>query len=218
MEYQSPRFALGADYESLETLKHACRTAAIKDAFEFTTLKSDKQRYFIKCKAQDCGWALHVTRVEDSTTFRIRKSIQLHDCFALNHTGHAQANSSFIASTIEEKLHQKPDYSPVDIVRDMRLEFGVEITYSKAFRARNRALDAINRIHEKAYQTLPEYCKGLIESNPGTVATLEIDEDRKFRRIFLCFGASADGFMHCRPILGLDGTHLKQKYQGILLP
>ena len=78
-------------------------------------------------------------------------------------------------------------------------------------------LHAINGTHEKAYQMLPEYCKGLIESNPGTVTTLEIDEDRKSCRIFLCFGASADGFMHCRPILDLDGTHLKQKYQGILL-
>ena len=108
-----------------------------------------------------------------------------------------------------KKSFVKPDYSPLNIVRDMRLEFSVEITYSKAFHARNRALDAINGTHEKAYQTLPEYCKGLIESNPGTVATVEIDEDRKFCRIFLWFGPSADGFMHCRPILGLNGTHLK---------
>ena len=25
------------------------------------------------------------------------------------------------------------------------------------------------------------------------------------------------GFSHCRPVLGLDGTHLKTRYQGILL-
>lgn len=25
------------------------------------------------------------------------------------------------------------------------------------------------------------------------------------------------GFAHCRPLLGLDGTHLKHKYLGILL-
>ena len=25
------------------------------------------------------------------------------------------------------------------------------------------------------------------------------------------------GFAHCRPLIGLDGTHLKTRYQGILL-
>ena len=25
------------------------------------------------------------------------------------------------------------------------------------------------------------------------------------------------GFSHCRPVLGLDDTHLKTRYQGILL-
>jgi hypothetical protein len=35
--------------------------------------------------------------------------------------------------------------------------------------------------------------------------------------MFVSFGASAKGFPYCRPILGLDGTHLKSKYLGILL-
>ena len=39
----------------------------------------------------------------------------------------------------------------------------------------------------------------------------------KFNRMFISFGASEKGFQFCRPILGLDGTHLKSKYQGILL-
>ena len=33
----------------------------------------------------------------------------------------------------------------------------------------------------------------------------------------MCYGACASGFHFCRPVLGLDGTHLKSKYQGILL-
>ena len=38
--------------------------------------------------------------------------------------------------------------------------------------------------------------------------------------MFICYGATAKGFEYCRavrPVLGLDGTHLKAKYKGILL-
>src|SRR5579859_3247311 len=33
----------------------------------------------------------------------------------------------------------------------------------------------------------------------------------------VCYSASAIGFAFCRSVLGLDGTHLKSKFQGILL-
>ena len=35
--------------------------------------------------------------------------------------------------------------------------------------------------------------------------------------MFVCYAASAIGFGYCPPVLGLDGTHLKTKYRGILL-
>ena len=35
--------------------------------------------------------------------------------------------------------------------------------------------------------------------------------------MFVCYSASAIGFAYCRPVLRLDGTHLKTKYKGILL-
>ena len=35
--------------------------------------------------------------------------------------------------------------------------------------------------------------------------------------MFICYAASAIGFEYCPPVLGLDGTHLKMKYKGVLL-
>src|SRR5436190_13737271 len=35
--------------------------------------------------------------------------------------------------------------------------------------------------------------------------------------MFVCYAASAIGFGYCPSFLGLDGTHLKMKYHGILL-
>ena len=46
---------------------------------------------------------------------------------------------------------------------------------------------------------------------------VERTAENKFQRLFLYHSAYASGFGYCRPLLGLDGTHLKSKYKGILL-
>jgi len=56
----------------------------------------------------------------------------------------------------------------------------------------------------------------------GSVIELETaptsdGDGTKFYRLFISYRASIDGFVHCRALLGLDGTHLTSKYGGILL-
>ena len=75
----------------------------------------------------------------------------------------------------------------------------------------------INGSFEDVYKQLPEYCENLKKSNPFATAIVDATPEGRFSRIFISFGASAQGFRFYRPILGLDGTHLKSKYQGILL-
>lgn len=57
-------------------------------------------------------------------------------------------------------------------------------------------------------------------STIGSFINLETtpsDDGMKFHRLFISYRASIEGFVHCRALLGLDGTHLKSKYGGILL-
>ena len=64
---------------------------------------------------------------------------------------------------------------------------------------------------------LPNYCESIKVSNPGTRVILDTTEENRFKHIFMCYSASVVGLKHCRILLGFDGTHLKYKYQGILL-
>jgi MULE transposase domain len=43
------------------------------------------------------------------------------------------------------------------------------------------------------------------------------DAGTKFHRLFISYKALIDDFVHCRALLGLDGTHLTSKYGIILL-
>jgi MULE transposase domain len=57
----------------------------------------------------------------------------------------------------------------------------------------------------------------VITSNPGSTVVLDRTDDNRFRRVFICYAASAAGFSTCMPLLGLDGAHLKGRYLGVLL-
>ena len=59
---------------------------------------------------------------------------------------------------------------------------------------------------------LLNYCQKLVQTDPNSHAVLELTQDNKFQRIFICFGASATEFSYCRLLLGLDRTHLKTYY------
>ena len=205
---------IGASFDNFQDLKKVCADYAIQHAFEFKPIFSNKKRYTIACKAEGCDWRLHSSLVNGSTIVRIKTYQSEHKCFGISHSGHTQASHTFLAQKIADKVKEMPTYRPVDIVRDVQREMGVKITYSTAFRAKDLANDMNHGTHDAAYQALPQYCQDLMNSNVDSTAILEKTPEGKFQRLFICYGASATGFSHCRALLGLDGTHLKHKYQG----
>ena len=51
----------------------------------------------------------------------------------------------------------------------------------------------------------------------GSIAEYEIDESGMFKYLLICLAASIDGWTHCRPVICVDGTHLKYSYSAKLL-
>ena len=212
--------AVGDQFESIVVLKNTCKQHAIDNLYETRTTHSyvgRRGRYTLKCRDADCPWHLHASVVPDTNLYRIRKLEATHTCHGVNHRGHRQATALLVACKIVDRIRDMPEYRVVDIVKDFVRDHGVTIDYSKAYRAKMIALEQINGSFEDAYRQLPEYCEKLKATNAGSVIALESTEENKFRRVFMSFGAQGTGFVHCRAIIGLDGTHLKSRYKGILL-
>ncbi|XP_062080339.1 uncharacterized protein LOC133785096 [Humulus lupulus] len=55
------------------------------------------------------------------------------------------------------------------------------------------------------------------EINLGTITHLEVDEDSKFKYVFLAYGACLKGFRCMRKVIAVDETWLKTKYKGVML-
>src|SRR5579859_481313 len=199
MDPHTLRLLVGASFDSLQELKDACNLHCIQNAFEFKVLKANKTRYTIVCKAEECAWHVHASSVHGADIYHIKTYQSQHSCFGLSHQGHSNASRTFLAKQIAEKVKEQPLYRPADIIKDVQLDLGVKISYSKAFRAKEHANEMNNGTHDSAYQALPKYCQDILASNPNSIAILEKTDEDKFYRLFICYGVSATGFVYCPP-------------------
>lgn len=208
---------LGRTFPSKKAVKQACNERAISHHFELVPVHSNQSYYTVKCMGDGYPWRLYAARIKKSGLWQIRTFIDEHTCHGLNKSKNKQANADYIANHILKKLREKPEYRPIDIRADVKRELGIEITPSNALRARDTAMRIINGTHEAGYRDLPDYCNKIEQTNPGSIAIVSKTPDSRFDRLLLCYGASASGFASCRPLLGLDGSHLKNKYKGVCL-
>ncbi|KAE8701800.1 hypothetical protein F3Y22_tig00110505pilonHSYRG00203 [Hibiscus syriacus] len=70
--------------------------------------------------------------------------------------------------------------------------------------------------HKGQYSKIYDYLGEMGSSNPGSTTILKLD-NRVFERMYICLQACKEGFKGCRPIIIIDGCHLKGYYGGTLL-
>ena len=64
---------------------------------------------------------------------------------------------------------------------------------------------------------LPSYFYMLEKENPSIVTKLLMDEENRFEYAFMSLGPSIIDFKECcKPLIVINGTHLKGKFLGVL--
>jgi hypothetical protein len=117
-------------------------------------------------QSKRCTWYLYATAFPGTDVWQIRKSIQVHSCHGINHSGHCNVDEEFISIEILPKLRSDPALTPKAIQNHLKEQYGVTIGYHKAYRAKERAVKVINGSHEEAYKTLPKYCEEIQVQTP----------------------------------------------------
>ncbi|KAL6578553.1 hypothetical protein OROMI_008769 [Orobanche minor] len=184
---------------------------------EFETKKSSPQRYVLVCKHNKdvCTFILRAKSlgkawvVDVWCTHTCEKDLRYHaDPTVLSKV----LASYFVPNLMVEGVVLRPR----DIQAQVQRLFGAKIKYSTALSARNQALTMTYGDSSESFRKLPSYFYMLEQSNPGSVVDLQTDEAGAFEYCFMSLAASIRGFKACRPVIVVDGTHLKGKYNGIM--
>ncbi|XP_034212988.1 uncharacterized protein LOC117625556 [Prunus dulcis] len=214
----NPKITVGQIFSSKKALLTELRLTALRGHFEFKVQFSCTKRLLVVCCQRPCPWRVRASRIGEYN-FMIVRCTTVHECdLRFVSDKHRQATAALVATSLKRKLKDcRTIYTPSDIMRDVKHNFGCTIHYSKAWKARELALLSIRGSAEEAYYILPAYCYELERMNPGTKTHIQTDENNHFVYLFMAVGACIRGFRSSmRPVIAVDATHLKSKYKGVM--
>ncbi|KAA0035988.1 protein FAR1-RELATED SEQUENCE 2-like [Cucumis melo var. makuwa] len=110
---------------------------------------------------------------------------------------HKQATSRIVSECTKLifKMNDKTPCRPSNVINYMKIHHGVNVSYDKAWRGREIALNSIR----------------------GTYTAEEADDEGRFKFYFMTLAASIDAWSYCVPVISVDGVAMKNKYLGTLI-
>ncbi|KAL3505546.1 hypothetical protein ACH5RR_030928 [Cinchona calisaya] len=205
-------------FNSFPEFREALHKYSIAHGFTYKYKKNDSHRVTVKCKSEGCPWRIYASRLATTQLICIKKMNAKHTCEGTSVKAGYRSTRGWVGNIIKEKLKVSPNYKPKDIAVDIKREYGIQLNYSQAWRAKEIAREQLQGSYKEAYCQLPFFCEKIMETNPGSIATFATKEDSSFHRLFVSFHASISGFQQgCRPLIFLDSTILYSKYQGTIL-
>ncbi|XP_054778459.1 uncharacterized protein LOC129286535 [Prosopis cineraria] len=193
---------------------------SIGNKFCYSFVKNNTKKVIVKCKVDGCKWRVSAYAIsETSPVLRVTSLCNEHAHSAQDTLVVQQkANVNLTSSIIIDELKSNVDKTPNEIRRDLYQEFGLTLTYSQAYRGKERAMEELHGAPEDSYKLIPWICQRLTEKDVRTIAKWTACRDNRFERLFIAYGCCIDGFLNgCRPILYVDGCHLSGPYKGTLL-
>ncbi|XP_075095337.1 uncharacterized protein LOC142173613 [Nicotiana tabacum] len=165
---------VGRVYKDKATLKQVMEYYAISEKFQFRVDRSNAISYTLLCMSEDCEWRFKASSINKSQMFKVIEFNNKHTCPLKDKVyEQRQASSSLIGGMIRSKLtNHKRKYTPKDIINDVKSDFGIDVSYMLAWRAKEKAMNFLRGEPTNSYNKLP------------------------------------------RPIVVVDGSHLKSAYTG----
>ncbi|KAG5629933.1 hypothetical protein H5410_001650 [Solanum commersonii] len=184
----------GQLYMNKEILQDVLNHIAIKENFQFKVKRSS---------TMSVHGILSLPNFNNSNIFKVRKFYNVHRCgnesrfFSQRH-----ATSKFVGGLITSNVdNPKTIYTLADIQRDISNQYGVDLNYMKAWRAKEKALEILRGKPRDSYGKLPSYLYMVKHTNPGSITRLEKTDDGCFLYAYLALYASIKGWEYCMPVV-----------------
>ncbi|XP_073037446.1 uncharacterized protein [Primulina eburnea] len=210
---------VGQEYPNREAVKKELIRISLEACFEFETVKSSQKVYAVKCVLSDCKWRIWTSLIKnDSRAFSVRTYCNTHTCGLTGRRKRIRgASSTVVRDILVDNFQGHPvPIVPKAVMAIMRNSMNADISYYKAWKGK-----------ELVYNMLKE--------NPGSITDMFVDEENRFKYMFLAFGAcgnyngvllvasAKDGNYHQYPLAWLEVVSdedelviISDRHQGII--
>lgn len=224
-DMQNPRFAVGMEFKSHALFRDAVKEHAIKCGKVIKFLKSDRKKVTAVCnggKKRGCQWRIHASHVESDNLFRVKTFEGKHTCSRTYHV--PWVSSKWICNKYLDRIRNNPTWPVKSLALTIEKEWTCKVSWTRVYRGKKKAMEVILGTATEQFKLLYAYAEEIMNCNPGTRVIIKAKpvvgnpNQNKFKRLYICWGALKDGLLEgCRPVIGLDGCHLKGPHGGVLL-
>ncbi|XP_021736239.1 uncharacterized protein LOC110702797 [Chenopodium quinoa] len=243
VDFDNPiKLKLNQKFSNASVLRRALRLHAIQNRYEFYYLHNDSTRVTVQCRYRcgcefnsytcrmpactcvggvKCQFKVFASKLVKQQTWQIKTLNLDHSCFRVKKN--KMLTAEYIAERYLEEFRSNPGWRIKEIRARILNDLGVDVSYYKAWLARCRAKLLIFGSAREQYARVWDYGKAVMKYNPGSGCNVVVDgidrpEPPLFMRMFICLRPLRDGFAKgCRPLIGLDGCHLKGAFPGQIL-
>ncbi|KAL5565013.1 hypothetical protein UlMin_028177 [Ulmus minor] len=162
-------------FRSKKELMTCLSITSMREKFQYKVFKSNTRFIVVQCVHPSCLWRVRANKLIESEYWMVTKHVKKHTCPTdFKTVRHRQATSWVVGECIKRKLvNPGRVFRPRDVMDDMKQKYGVELSYSVAWRGR-----------ECAYENL------------RLVVNLEVTDGNTFQYLFIAFAASIQGFLY----------------------
>lgn len=146
----------------------------------------------------------------------------MHNC--LRDSKNSFATARFLANEFKNMIYENPNTSTKTLSLEAEKHMHLYVSKSTCKRAKKIFKTELHGGYLHEFRYIGVYLATVRKTNPGTTAELELNDElmqegkNVFKRLYLCFDALKRGWkIGCRPVIGLDGCHLKGIVKGQIL-
>ncbi|KAL3849414.1 hypothetical protein ACJIZ3_011296 [Penstemon smallii] len=219
LDMDDPKFQVGLCFPNTDSFRLAVIQHSILHGRDIKFPKNDKDRVQVKCKHKSCPWKIFASQIQGEATLQIKTLHAVHECTRKEKV--TSANSRWLAKKYEDKIRTDPNWPVDSMMIVMQKDCKLLFSKKQMYRAKYKVKEMSTGSSAEQYGLLWRYAAEIVKTNPGTtirIKTKPVDDELRFKRIYICWASLKHGFLDgCRPIIFLDGCHLKTSYGGILL-
>ena len=159
--------------------------------------------------------------------WKITNIHQPHSCLSAQaKQNHSQCTANYLARRVLGIVQLGSETSVASLMESIFAFSGYRVSYSKAWRAKQKAVALLWGDWKESYAMVPRHLCAMSYYNPGMFWCTHSPELTQLdngvwkhilHRVFWCFPQCSESFQHCRPVVMVDGTFLTGKYKGTLL-
>ncbi|XP_024191833.2 uncharacterized protein LOC112195847 [Rosa chinensis] len=219
VDLDTPNFCVGQAFTNSEVLKEAVREYCIVYQRGLWFQKNSKIKIEVRCQ-WGCPFWLYASRInKEDPTMYIKTLRQAHKCHVIQKSHHLNCNR--VAREVQEDLMVDTEWSRTGIQNRIQKKYKLDVSVKTIYRGKLAAKRMNEGHYLQQYNKLASYRKELLRSNPGSTVEIKTQMDgevRRFHRMYVCLAACKEGWIKgCRPLIGLDGCHIKGQHPGQIL-